>query len=139
MSDGTDADEPDAPDVGSEPGRGDDLEDADIHGTADATLAGYIREHDRPPAFEGSDGQPYTVSIEVEKVGDLNAPYVGYLVFPRWAETGLGVIGHVETPLLLRGRDSEEIGKQLGDLSLHRIKHLLDEAIERREEEERAP
>lgn len=49
----------------------------------DATLGGYLEVHNRPPAFEGEDGQPYTVSIEVEKSANLRAPWVAYLVFPR--------------------------------------------------------
>ena len=74
----------------------------------DATLGGYFRRHDRPPAFEGPDGHPYTVSLETEKTGNLRAPYQGYLVFPRWAETGVGIVGHVETPtLVLRAARSE--------------------------------
>lgn len=104
----------------------------EAHGVPDVTLGGYLEVHSRPPAFDGSDGQPYSVSIEVEKVASLTAPWVGYLVFPRWAETGLGVVGHVETPVLVEGRSAEEVKGKLGDLSLYRVKELLDEAIERR-------
>ena len=95
----------------------------------DATLGGYLSVHDRPPAFEGSDGQPYTVSIEVESVSDLLAPYVVYLVFPRWAETGLGVVGHVETPVLWEGKVQDEVRSQAEALPLGDVKRLLDEAI----------
>lgn len=102
----------------------------DVHGTPDATLGGYLRTHDRPPAFEGSDGQPYTVSPEVEKTGDLPTPYEGFLVFPRWAATGLGVVGHVETPTLVAARTRDEAERALGELPLVQLKALLDEAIE---------
>jgi len=101
----------------------------DIHASPDATLGGYFRTHDRPPAFEGIDGQPYTVSPEVEKTGDLRAAYHGYLVFPRWAETGLGVVGHVETPTLFSAATREEVEKRLGEIPLVQLKMLLDEAI----------
>ena len=121
---------------GDEPER---LREMDVHGTADATLGGYFREHDRPPAFEGSDGDPYTVSMEVEKVGDLEKPYVGYLVFPRWAGTGLGVVDHVETPILLSGSSRESVLKELGQLSLFEVQHLLEEALRRREQGDDAP
>ena len=97
--------------------------------SADATLGGYLEVHDRPPAFEGSDGQPYTVSIEVESVGNLLAPYVVYLVFPRWAETGLGIVGHVETPVLAEGKGHDEVQSLAESLSLGEVKRLLDEAI----------
>ena len=96
---------------------------------SDATLGGYLKVHDRPPAFEGSDGQPYTVSIEVESVGNLLAPYVVYLVFPRWAETGLGIVGHVETPVIAEGKGHDEVQSQAEALSLGEVKRLLDEAI----------
>jgi len=98
-------------------------------GAEDGTLGGYMRVHTRPPAFEGEDGQPYTVSIEVERTANLRAPFAAYLVFPRWAETGLGIVGHVETPLLWEGRDSDEVVRAAGDTPLGRVKELLDEAI----------
>ena len=97
----------------------------------DGTLAGYFRVHDRPPAFEALDGHPYTVSVEAEKTGDLRAPYLGYLVFPRWAQTGVGIVGHVETPTLAEGRTAEGVEEKLGALTLPEVKSLLDEAVER--------
>ena len=109
-------------------------DEQDIHGTEDSTLGGYIRVHSRPPAFEGEDGQPYTVSIEVEKTANLRAPWAAYLVFPKWAETGLGVVGHVETPLLWEGRDEQEAIRLAGETPLVRVKALLDEAIRSRKE-----
>ena len=96
----------------------------------DETLGGYLEVHERPPAFTGSDGQPYTASVEVESVENLAAPYVGYLVFPRWAETGLGIVGHVETPLLFEGKSRDEVQDQVHALPLTEVKRLLDEAIQ---------
>lgn len=110
-------------------------ESDDIHGVPDATLGGYLRTHDRAPAFEGADGQPYTVSIEVEQTPDLRAPYVGYLVFPRWAATGLGIVGHVQTPVLCRERGRAAAEGYLRDLSLDRLKSLLDKGIADRGED----
>lgn len=117
--------------------RADDREpppEDDVHGTEDATLGGYFRVHDRPPAFQGSDGHPYTVSIETEKTPDLTAPYVGYLVFPKWAKTGVGIIGHLETPVLWEGRGRDAVVGEAGALPLARVKELLEDAIERSEE-----
>ena len=122
----------DGPDAGPPSGNGDPW--SDPHGTPDATLGGYLRTHDRPPAFEGSDGQPYTVSPEVEQTGELPTPYEGYLVFPRWAATGLGVVGHVETPTLVVARTREEAEQSLGEISLVQLKELLDQAIRDGEE-----
>ena len=98
----------------------------------DGTLGGYFSIHHRPPAFEGPDGSPYTVSVEVEKTANLLAPFSGYLVFPRWAETGLGVVDHLESPTLLKGRTRKEVQEGLTALSLAEVRTLLDEAIEKR-------
>jgi hypothetical protein len=98
-------------------------------GSEDSSLGGYFREHSRPPAFDGLDGQPYTVSPEAEQTPSLSTPYEGYLVFPRWAETGLGVVGHLETPTLLRGTSEQDVLDQLGEIPLRRVKELLDEAV----------
>ncbi len=108
----------------------------DVHGGADATLGGYLKEHSRPPGFEGLDGEPYTVSVEAEKTPNLVAPYEGYLVFLRWASTGLGVVDHVETPTLLTGKTREEVMAKLGEIPLLRVKELLDEAIRGRADED---
>lgn len=98
----------------------------------DETLGGYQEVHTRSPAFEGSDGQPYTVSIEVESVGDPRAPYVAYLVFPRWAENGLGIVGHLETPVISTGKAQAETRKAVDSLPLSEVKRLLEEAILRK-------
>jgi hypothetical protein len=100
----------------------------------DTTLGGYFSVHDRPPAWEGTDGHPYTVSLETEKTGDLNAPWEGYLVFPRWAQNGVGVVGHVETPTIVRDRTEDAVLEALGGLDLHDVKELLEAAIRTRDE-----
>jgi hypothetical protein len=97
----------------------------------DATLGGYLRTHDRPPAFQGSDGHPYTVSIEVEKTPDLRRPFAGFLVFPRWALTGVGIVGHLETPTLWTGSAREDVFLEIGTTSLIRVATLLEESIRR--------
>jgi hypothetical protein len=102
------------------------------HAPDDSTLAGYFSVHDRPPAYDGPDGHPYTVSLEVERTSNLRAPFAGYLVFPRWAETGVGIVGHVETPTLAEARSEEEVLERLGALTLLEVQHLLIESIERR-------
>lgn len=98
----------------------------------DRTLGGYLSVHDRPPALEAIDGQPYTVSIEVEKTGDLREPVVGYLVFPRWAETGLGIVGHVESPVLWRAATRGGVMERAGALELTEVQRLLNEAVLRK-------
>ena len=105
--------------------------DSDPEGPDDRTLGGYFEVHDRPPAFEGADGHPYTVSIEVEKTANLRAPYLGFLVFPRWAMTGVGIVGHVETPTLWEGATHDAVFREAGLVPLFRVQELLDEAIRR--------
>lgn len=95
----------------------------------DGTLGGYLDAHDRPPAFEGPDRHPYTVSVEVEKVADLRAPFASYLVFPRWATNAMGIVGHLETPLLGRAATRDEARQIVLELSLVEVKRLLDEAV----------
>lgn len=125
------AETPPPDDSGPPDGEGGGPGPDDVHGTEDATLGGYFRVHERPPAFEGVDGQPYTVSIEVEKTPDLVRPFIGYLVFPRWAETGVGIVGHVETPVLWHGTSRDEVLERAGETPLLRVKEALDEAIRR--------
>ena len=95
----------------------------------DGTLSGYLQHHKRPPGFEASDGHPYTVSVEVEKTPNLLEPFSGFLVFPRWADTGVGIIGHLETAMLRHGTSREEVESALGALTLLEVNHLLEEAI----------
>jgi len=101
----------------------------------DSTLGGYLAHHNRPPAFEGTDGHPYTVSPEVEKTPNLETPFAGYLVFPRWADTGVGIVGHLETPLLLHCKSHEGVLAELQALSLMEVNDLLRKAIEHRQQE----
>ena len=95
----------------------------------DQTLGGYFAVHSRPPGFEGPDGSPYTVSVEVEKTPNLETPYSGYLVFPRWADTGAGIVGHLETPLIRHGRSAEEVRAKMEALTLLEVYDLLRDAI----------
>ena len=95
----------------------------------DGTLGGYLTLHDRPPAFEGPDGYPYSVSMEVERTGSPTAPFLGYLVFPRWAQTGVGIVGHVESPTLTECRTEGEARDRLGSLTLSEVRQALVDAL----------
>lgn len=122
-------DAPDPPDASNAPDEPEVLDDG--------TLGGYLDAHDRPPAFEGDDGHPYTVAVEVEKVGDLRAPYAAYLVFPRWARNGMGIVGHVQTPLLGQAPSRDAARRIALELGLVEVKELLDAAVEEAPEPER--
>ena len=97
----------------------------------DLTFAGYVTTHDRVPAFEGSDGQPYTVDIDTEETGDPSRPWAGFLVFVRWAATGAGIMGHVVSEDVVWGGSEDEARTRALDLTLYELKTELDRAIER--------
>lgn len=99
---------------------------------SDATLAGYRLEHERPPAFEGADGQAYTVEVDVEP-GD-GSPWVAFFVFPRWAATGAGIMGHVESGDVASGSTAQAAREAAEAWTLFEIKGELDAAIARRDE-----
>lgn len=98
----------------------------------DRTFRGYVETHDRVPAFEGSDGQPYTVDIDTEeRSGD---DWVAFLVFVRWAATGAGIMGHVTSEDVARGATEDQVRNAALDLTLHELKAELDRAIARKAE-----
>lgn len=101
----------------------------------DLALGGYIEEHDRPPAFGGADGQPYTVAIDVEETGDPARAYAGFLLFIRWAATGAGIMEHLESGNVAYGATEEEARQRVLELSLYEVKAELDAAIARRRTE----
>lgn len=88
----------------------------------DATLGGYLREHERPPAFEGPGGHSYTVEIMVDRGGP--SAWCGYLFFVRWE--GNEAVGHLESEFLSGAETEEEARAALEKLTLHEVKQLLD-------------
>ena len=104
-----------------------------VEPSRDVTLGGYIDEHSRVPAFDGIDGQPYTVDVDTEESDDGDG-FVAFLVFIRWAATGAGIMDHVESRDVARGTTAEIARQGALDLSLYEVKAELDAAIERRRE-----
>jgi len=98
----------------------------------DMTLGGYIELHNRPPAFSGSDDQPYTVAVDVEPTGDEQKPFAAFLLFVRWAATGAGIMAHVETGDVAYGDTAEAAHNHALELTLYEIKAELDAAIARK-------
>lgn len=98
----------------------------------DLTFAGYVETHDRVPAFEGSDGLPYTVDVDTERTSDPTRPWAAFLVFVRWAETGAGIMGHVLSEDVAWGGTEEEARLGALDLTMFELKTELDRAIRRR-------
>jgi len=101
------------------------------HTKGDAnTLGGYIAVHDRPAAFEGSDGFSYSTEIVTDHTGDVAAPFAAYLLFVRWARIGAqSPEGHLETTYLETAATAAEARARLGAWSLSAVKSVLDELI----------
>ena len=108
-------------------------------GVDDTTLGGYATVHGRAAAFEGSDGEPYTAAVETEETGDIAAPWVSYLVFVRWAQTGSAIMGHLETGDLASGETEAEARAALEALPLNDVRAILDETILAKQREQVEP
>lgn len=101
------------------------------HSKGDAnTLGGYMAVHDRPAAFEGSDGYSYSVEILTDETGDRSAPVGGYLLFIQWARVGAASPeGHLESDFLARASTEAEARAGVGALALADVKRTLDDLI----------
>lgn len=97
----------------------------------ESTLGGYAAVYGRAAAFEGCDGQPYTVAVESEPAED-GSSWVAYLVFLRWAGTGSAVMDHMETADLSEAPTEAAARAGLDALPLVQVRELLDESIKRR-------
>lgn len=113
--------------------------EADPERGKDVTLGGYIAKHDRPPAFEGEDGCPYTVATDAEETGDPDERYDAFLTFIRWADTGAGIMGHIDSDVLAHAATYDDAVAALLDLSLFEVKEALDGAIRRHADDAEQP
>src|SRR5947207_471333 len=94
------------------------------------TLGGYSAVHDRPAAFEGSDGFSYSVEILATDDGEGREPWGAYLFFIRWARIGASAPeGHLESDILARGSTEPEARAAVGAIALNDVKVLLDRLI----------
>jgi hypothetical protein len=96
---------------------------------SEVTLGGYIAQHDRAPAFSGSDGRAYSVALWVADEPDDLGRLGGALLFIRWNLGGTEPDGHLETDWIVRGDDEPDVRARLGALSLYDVKAMLDEQI----------
>lgn len=90
--------------------------------------------HDRPAAFEGSDGLSYSVEICADETGEHDRPYGAYLLFLRWRRIGEAAVeGHVETDFLAHGVTADEARARIGTLRLSEVKEVLEAALRARQ------
>jgi len=92
------------------------------------TLRGYEAAHGRPPAFEGSDGCPYSAGIFSEDAPDPDGRYGAALIFVRWS-AAQEPEGHLETEFLAFDSDRLRAEDSVGRLPLHDVKRHLDRLI----------
>jgi hypothetical protein len=94
------------------------------------TLGGYMGVHDRPAAFEGSDGYSYSVEILAEQ--DSDRAWAAYLFFVRWARLGASAPeGHLESDILARDANEDTAREMVGAMALNDVKRVLDDLIAR--------
>ena len=92
----------------------------------ESTLGGYMAVHNRPAAFDGPDGLPYSVDLLTDTTGDRSRPWGGALLFVRWRRIGeAGVDGHLESHFVVHGASEDEARAALQQLSLHEVKAIL--------------
>ena len=95
-----------------------------------STIGGYAAVHDRPAAFEGSDGFSYSVELMTEPTGDATAPWAAFILFVKWARLGAqSPEGHLETDYLLTAQSESDARAALGETPLSEVKSLLDRVI----------
>jgi hypothetical protein len=97
------------------------------------TLGGYAAVHERPAAFEGSDGFSYSVEILVDHDETAGAPWGAYLLFVRWARIGASAPeGHLESDVIAIGATEDEAVGRAGNMALNDVKRVLDGLIAQR-------
>lgn len=97
----------------------------------ESTIGGYAAVHDRPAAFQGTDGFSYSVELMAEETDEPERPWAGFILFVKWARVGAqNPEGHLETDYLVRGSSQAEALRQLGDTPLDEVKAFLDRLID---------
>jgi hypothetical protein len=93
------------------------------------TIGGYMAVHDRPAAFEGSDGASYSVEIVTDTTGEKERLFAAYLLFVRWGHGDPVASGHLETEYLAFAATEDEARKTVGAMLLNEVKLRLDQQI----------
>jgi len=96
----------------------------------ESTIGGYAAVHDRPAAFEGSDGFSYSVELIVEETPDGEAPWSAFILFVKWSRIGAQTPeGHLESDYLAHGATEADARRALGAMPISDVKHVLDHLI----------
>jgi hypothetical protein len=96
----------------------------------ESTIGGYAAVHDRPAAFEGSDGFSYSVELMVEPTGDAAASWGAFFLFVKWARVGAqSPEGHLESDYVATAATEADARTRIGQTPLAQVKEMLDELI----------
>ena len=96
----------------------------------ESTIGGYAAVHDRPAAFEGSDGFSYSVELVAEETPGERERWAAFILFVKWARLGAQTPeGHLESAYLVTGASERDVIERLGGTPLDEVKRLLDELI----------
>lgn len=88
--------------------------------------------HDRPAAFEGSDGFSYSVEILAQHEPGDSPQWAAFFLFVKWARIGAQTPeGHLESDYVARGATEPEAIAAAGKLSLGDTRNILDALIAR--------
>lgn len=100
------------------------------HSKGDAnTLGGYIAVHNRPAAFEGSDGNSYSIEIIVDASGEKGVAFSAYILFVRWRQGDPVASGHLETGYLGSGPTEADARRPIERMKLNEVREKLDDLI----------
>lgn len=104
------------------------------HSRGDAnTLGGYAAVHDRPAAFEGSDGFSYSVEILADPLPDAGG-WGAYLLFVKWSRIGASSpMGHLESDYLVTAPTEAGAIAAVGAFTLADVTATLNGLIAARE------
>ena len=96
----------------------------------ESTIGGYAAVHDRPAAFEGSEGFSYSVELMTEPTNTSDKPWAAFILFVKWARLGAqSPEGHLESDYLVRADSEGDAKRLIGETPLADVKTLLEQLI----------
>jgi hypothetical protein len=96
----------------------------------ESTIGGYAAVHDRPAAFEGSDGFSYSVELVADQTGDGDDRWAAFFLFVKWARLGAQTPeGHLESEYIVRAATEGGVLTAIGATPIQDVKDLLDDLI----------
>ncbi|HEX8941973.1 MAG TPA: hypothetical protein VF785_02480 [Gemmatimonadaceae bacterium] len=99
----------------------------------ESTIGGYMAVHDRPAAFEGSDGFSYSVEILAEETDNPEGRWQAFFLFVKWSRLGAqSPEGHLESDYLASAPTESLARARLGEYPLADVKALIDQLIAER-------